>query len=748
MPSDSTWLTARRARWLGVLLLLLAYGLMVGSAVRKSATVDEQSHLFRGVAYLQEGATHFLLGHPLGASALSALPLLTEPEVALPLNSAAWDAGDWSVAGDLFLWQLNAAPLRLLFLGRLPVIWITLLLGALLLRWGMAWKGPAAGITAVTLLLLDPTVLAHGRLITGDLALTFCFTLTIYGFWRLAVSRQSSALSTRSSALLLTGLGLGLAAVAKFNAALLLPILGVQAVWLAGKWRSWRPLLWLLGSGLLAWGVIWLVYGLALRPLPGGAFWDDLFWQLQYTDGRHGQYLFGAASTTGWWYYFPVTLLLKLPLPTLLLLAAALVAWGRRVWQRPSTLWQPDALFLLFPPLLYLLASGVTALNIGVRYLIPMLPFLYLWVGGELARLAVWPRRAAAGLVLATALMGVMAWPDYISFFNVLPGGPDTRWRALSDSNVDWGQDLPALAAWQQAENQETLFLSYFGAAHPSAYGVTFAPLPTWAPGPEQGDPAVQAYDPRQPAPGLYAISVTNLHGVVLGDRRALYAYFRERAPIARLGGSIFVYDVRPTGPPQDVVFAGLRPMDLAAELNGRFTTNDVRVRWIEADSSFIWPAHGGLLATNASPPPALAPFWPQTAVVTADEQTLIELPPAPMLAWAVEAITFDETITFLGAQRVPAAAGEVALLTAWRVAARTERPLQLFVHALDADGEIVTQWDGLDVEPTSWLPGDVFVQLHTLSLPESNAAVRLVAGVYDRETLVRLGEPVVVGEP
>ncbi|MCA9957611.1 MAG: hypothetical protein KC443_01170, partial [Anaerolineales bacterium] len=97
------WLTGRGT---AVLLMWLAFALLLSSAVQKSATVDEQSHLFRGVAYLKTGATHFLLGHPLLASSLSALPLLTEPNLQLPVNEPAWTAGDWSLAGDAFLWRL------------------------------------------------------------------------------------------------------------------------------------------------------------------------------------------------------------------------------------------------------------------------------------------------------------------------------------------------------------------------------------------------------------------------------------------------------------------------------------------------------------------------------------------------------------------------------------------------------------------------------------------------------------------
>ncbi|MBE2197093.1 MAG: hypothetical protein IAE79_00690, partial [Anaerolinea sp.] len=142
------------ARLIPLFIVWLAFALMVSSAIRKSATVDEQSHLLRGVAYVQTGATHFLLGHPLLGGALSALPLLTEPNLRLPLGSPAWAAGDWSVAGDLFLWQVNDHPLRLIFLGRLPVIWLTLLLGALVYRWGREWGGRWAGLLALALLLL------------------------------------------------------------------------------------------------------------------------------------------------------------------------------------------------------------------------------------------------------------------------------------------------------------------------------------------------------------------------------------------------------------------------------------------------------------------------------------------------------------------------------------------------------------------------------------------------------------------
>jgi hypothetical protein len=721
------------ARWVAIALLWLAFALMVTSAGQKSATVDEQSHLFRGVAYLKTGATHFLLGHPLGASVWAAVPLLTERELALPLDTPAWESGNWSLAGDAFLWRLNADPLRLLFLGRLPMIWLTLLLGALVFRWGRQLAGPTAGLVALALLLLDPNVLAHGRLITNDVPVTAAFLLTIYAFWGYAQSGRRPWLA-------LTGVGLGLAALSKYSAALLLPMLGLLALWLTWRRRSWRPLLALLPIGLIGWAVIWLFYGLELRPLPGGAFWDDLFWVMGYFGKGHGAYLLGETSPTGWWYYFPVAYGLKTPLPTLflLLLAAGVALWR---WWRGAKVGE-TAVFLLLPPFLYLLVSLVTSLNIGYRHLLPMLPFLALGTAVSLCRLAdgAWARRTAVAGAAAVVLISLWQWPHYIPYFNALAGGPDTRWRLLSDSNVDWGQDLPALAAWQR-ETGQPLKLSYFGTAHPSAYGLEFTLLPTWAPGPEQGDPARQAYNPANPAPGLYAISVTNLHGVVLGEGRDTFAWFRDREPLARIGGSIFVYPVEADGPPVDVAFSGTRPGDLVAELAAEWTGNDVRPRWFAARSSLIWPGEGGWLAVAGERPflPELAALWPEEPVAVAGEQALYRLPPPPSLDWATETTDFGP-LTFLGWQPV-----ESGLLTAWRVAGETERPLKLFIHLLDETGEILRQWDGLDIDPASWRSGDVFVQAHEWADWEAARGRPLRIGVYDGETGERTGEPLTI---
>ena len=347
-------------------------------------------------------------------------------------------------------------------------------------------------------------------------------------------------------------------------------------------------------------------------------------------------------------------------------------------------------------------------------------------------------------LTILLALSTFFTWPDYIPYFNGLVSWSGESWRILSDSNIDWGQDLPALTEWQQ-EHGERLKLSYFGVAHPSAYGLVFDALPTWEPGPEQMNPAYQPFNPADPAPGVYAISVTNLHGLVLGAESETFAWFRGREPLARIGGSIFVYRVEPTGESASVAFAGLRPAELDPSLHALLQTNDVVVRWFDARTSLIWPAGNGWLAVaDQTPDPALQPFWPPEPMIQVGTQSLYRLSTPYEVNWEGQSADFAGVITFMGYRSLEAAPGEISLLTAWQLEEATGQPLKIFVHALDAGGTIVGQWDGLDVEPTSWQAGDIIVQLHRFSV-HTDAPLRLMVGLYDGVTLERLAEPVLL---
>lgn len=725
-------------RLIVVALLTFSFGLMVSSAVRKSSTVDEQTHLFRGTAFLLEGATQFRDVHPPMGFVPNALLLLTEPDLRLPVDLPAWEEGRWEIAADAFLWQQNLDPLRIIFLGRLASMWLALVLGVLVFRWAKQLGGIWVALVAMTLILFDPNILAHARLITNDISVTLLGTLAIYLYWRWSVH-------SRMSDVVALGFALGLAGATKFNSIIIVLTLVLIAGWLALKRQTWRPVGVLLFAGIISIIVLWAAYRFQVRPFPLASLWADIQWTVEYLQQPFGAYLFGEAKTGGWWYYFPVAFLLKTPLSTLILLLwsmiIAIVCFKKR--EIASCFRENSFVFLVLFPVIYFGLSIFSPLKIGYRHLLPILPFLALFIAVALLS----PRSPNAGLgkriaILAAAsliLISTIIWPDYLPYFNMMAGGSERDWRHLSDSNIDWGQDLPGLAEWNDARPDDMpLYFSYFGTAHPSAYGLEYNSLPTWPPGPEQLPPNRQTFDPLNPSPGYYALSVTNLHGQVLGDRSELYAAFREQEPVATIGKSIRIYKVPAVGDPFNLALVDLGPGEIENDLRDSFPGNDRQIRWLSDSNSLVWSPAGMWLVTRSAVPAPLEPYIDGQLVASDDGQSLYWLNQLPDIPWESNNESFGEYLTFRGSQLIEESPHQLTLLTSWEADSTTDRPLKIFVHALDDSGHILSQWDGMTIDPNSLRPGDQFIQLHELEMPESPVA-RLAIGVYDAETLERL---------
>jgi hypothetical protein len=245
--------------------------------------------------------------------------------------------------------------------------------------------------------------------------------------------------------------------------------------------------------------------------------------------------LLGELSRDGWWYYFPVAVFAKTPAVTLIVVAAALVLWRRR----PERRWL-DTLSLIVPASLFLGANMLLSANPGVRYVLAIYPFLFVAAGHLVGRL---PSRtqtvALLGALGALAATTVPSAPHQIAYFSHFIGGPDRGHEWLSDSNIDWGQDLGGLADWLNERGQPPVYLAYYGRFPPSYYRIRLQYLPSFI------RPAVEANASMvvDPAPRYAAVSVTNLHGTYL-EKPELYAWLRAREPIAKIGYSIFIYDL------------------------------------------------------------------------------------------------------------------------------------------------------------------------------------------------------------
>jgi Dolichyl-phosphate-mannose-protein mannosyltransferase len=569
--------------------LLLYVGLAVSSLRGSAATYDEGAHLPAGYSYLVTGDHRLNPEHPPLVKLLAAAPLLLLPNVAFKTDDAAWAAGRQWELGRRFLYRWNDAD-RLLFWARLPMVALGAGLCTAVFVWTRSRFGSTAAFFAGCLAVLSPDLLAHGRLVTTDVAMALFYFLTVVSFDGLLRRATGPRLAA-------TGLAATAAVASKFSAPVLVPVLvslGLLAVFsreevtlafgatVRAPRRGWPRAKvvagLLLAVGFLAWLGLWASYGF-VRPLSSNpSVRAELLATTLRDDGetavaraglaaervgllpeayvrgflfsyRHAEsrptFLLGQLSDQGFPYFFLVTFALKTPLPLIVLLVAS-VALARR--GMPSR----DALVLGLPIAGYLLLTQARGLNIGHRHLLPIYPFLFVAAGQFAAR--AWRPAAVRRRPLQLAVVALFAWyavgtlrvhPHYLAYFNEMAGGPVGGYHCLVDSSLDWGQDLKGLRAWLETRGIAHVKLSYFGSADPSYYGLDAEMLPsTMSPRP----PRVT----REIHPGdVLAVSVTNLQGVYLqAEDRRLMERVRGLTPLGDVGHSILIFRSDFTWPP------------------------------------------------------------------------------------------------------------------------------------------------------------------------------------------------------
>jgi hypothetical protein len=271
----------------------------------------------------------------------------------------------------------------------------------------------------------------------------------------------------------------------------------------------------------------------AWRLLPE-AYVSGFLFAFKHAEARP-TFVAGRLLDRGVWYYFPLTFLVKTPIPLLVLVAVALLV-GRR-----GASWRTQA-FVWLPVLVYLALTLVRNITIGHRHLLPIYPFLFVAAGRCASLVSGRTLKVALGLLLAWYASGAARiHPHYLAYFNEAAGGPANGYRLLVDSNLDWGQDLKGLKAWMDATGTGAIKLSYFGTADPAYYGIGGELLPGYM------APRPRAFT-RDVRPGdVVAVSATNLQGVYLDpEDRPLMERFRTRAPLAQVGYSILIYRAGP----------------------------------------------------------------------------------------------------------------------------------------------------------------------------------------------------------
>jgi hypothetical protein len=217
-------------------------------------------------------------------------------------------------------------------------------------------------------------------------------------------------------------------------------------------------------------------------------------------------FFFGEIGATGWTAFFPTAFLLKTPLPALALIGLAggllLMRTGPRdrIARRWYRLVPLGALIVVYAG--FALTSHI---NIGLRHLLPLYPALYVVAGAvALGFSRRWLALAVGALLVWHAGASLAIRPNYLAYFNPLLGGPARAYEHFVDSSLDWGQDLPGLKRWLEANaHGEAVFLSYFGSGSPKDTGITATRL---ADG--NFDQSVRPVAPPMTG-GVYCISAT-----------------------------------------------------------------------------------------------------------------------------------------------------------------------------------------------------------------------------------------------
>jgi hypothetical protein len=576
-PTASTLRRVVTALALACLLTALLIELSF-SVRQESQTWDEGNHVFAGY----RSWTHADFGlnpeHPPLVKLLATTPLLTLPLQEPNLRNRFFKEEAFLDGRD-FVFENDFETI--LFRSRMAAAVLTLLLALVVFLAAREMFGTGAAFITLSLLVFDPNLLAHGAYVTTDAGLSLFMFATVYAFYRYVKVATLLRLVT-------CGLAAGLALATKHTGLLIFPMLILLAI--CEVVRSPGPVQNTEGSkegsrakqmirlsaaliavSLMSVALLWAFYGFRYRARPEGlelspplnAYAAGLRpsesraisalanWRLLPAAYLYGlvdvrkvadesmSYVFGKPYAHGVWFYFPVSIAIK---STVSFLGLALLA-GVAIVTRRLNRWR-EVLFLTVPPAFHLLVAMSSGLNIGVRHILPLYAFISVLIGGAAWAIIQENRKwlfVVVALLTFQAISSARAYPDYVAYANELWGGPANTYRYLTDSNVDWGQQLKATKQYLDQRGVKDCWFAYFGQTviKPSAYGIPCKPMPTivsmWL---------KERMDVPLAINGPVLISAGTLSGYELGPGALNpYEQFKQVSPTAIIENGILVYD-------------------------------------------------------------------------------------------------------------------------------------------------------------------------------------------------------------
>ena len=556
------------------LMVVLAVELIV-PANRQSMAFDEGCHAFAGYSSWTRGDFGVNPEHPPLVKLLAALPLLSQP-VRYPTLPPMPFKAQCFLGAKQFFYSGQIAD-TMLFRGRLAATTLTVAAALVVFAAGYELFGAVAALFALLLFVFEPNLIAHGAFITTDMGASLFLFATVYAFYRYVKKPSAWRLAV-------TGILAGLTLAAKHSGILWIPILCLLALaeilrndpnaplCQGGRLRSsLRFASSLFAVGLISIGILWMFYGFRYRATPEGQVlipslaeyavtiqqpWEQnailfaarhhvlpesyltgLVDVIVFPTKYMNMYLFGRVYRHARWFYFPAAFLIKSTLGFLALVLLLPVAVKHCHDER----WR-ELLFLLVPPGLYFVVAARSDFNIGVRHILPVYPFLMVlaaFAGWQLGRYNRKWAYAVGLLFLFHVASSAHAFPNYLAYSNEVWGGPGNTYKNLSDSNVDWAQQLKSTRKYLDERGIKDCWFDYFGrglVADPGYYGIVCKPLQDFIDFIPVGNipPHIS---------GTILISATELSGAVWGPGELNpYAQFQQLRPDAIIDNGVLVF--------------------------------------------------------------------------------------------------------------------------------------------------------------------------------------------------------------